>query len=366
VNCLISDAPAWRAIDTLFDGVSEGAEVLILTSSLTASDLAGTVLNHPAVRGCQVTVISDRSRIVDPAVDLLDPSIYHQSWIDCQARDGRQLSFDGNVIVIHSDGDVRAAVGSAPLLEGRWATDRDVWGPLHSRCEISPMALHDLGDLLQVLSGSVQLRDPNAPEFLLDPAGRFALYTAAAEITNTDGVNTHARVLTNLFDPIVEQLPGNVPLPVVDLAIYAPNHGPGLGGIDVLTQALKPTGSITVYTNQRPASKTIERAGVDGLVRGVQVDGAIRKRSDAPHATVVQWHDGEHTWTLTGRRGSIRPRSLRTSRMTAPACRSRCSAKWTRHCCPGQKARTTHTHPCSTNPHPGSHPMTDRQDHNGE
>jgi hypothetical protein len=53
VNCLISDAPAWRAIDTLFDGVCDDAEILILTSSLTASDLAATVLTHPAGSGLQ-------------------------------------------------------------------------------------------------------------------------------------------------------------------------------------------------------------------------------------------------------------------------------------------------------------------------
>jgi hypothetical protein len=302
VNCLISDAPAWRAIDTLFDGVSDDAEILILTSSVTASDLAATVLTHPAVRGCKVTVISDRSRGVDAAVDLLDPSIYHQSWISCQTRHGQQLSFEGNVIVIHSDGDVRAAVGSSPLVNGRWSTDRDVWGPLHSRCEVSPVALHDLGELLQALSGSVELRD-NAPEFLLDPAGRFALYTAAAEIANTDGVNTYARVLTNVLTPIDEQLPGNVPLPASDLAVYAPSYGPELHGVDLLIAALKPTGSITVYTSQRPAKPVVERVGVDGMVRGVYIDGPIRKRSDAPGATVVQWRDGEDTWTLTGLSG---------------------------------------------------------------
>jgi hypothetical protein len=169
VNCLISDAPSWRAIDTLFDGVCEGAEIVILTSSLTASDLAGGVLRHPAVRGLKVTVISAGD--VDPAVDLLDPNICHQSWIQCQAHDGRPLSFDGNVVVIHSDGEVRAAIGSAPLLDGRWSTGRDVWGTVHSRCGVAPIALHDLAGVLQFLCGSVQLSGRNAPEFLLDPAG---------------------------------------------------------------------------------------------------------------------------------------------------------------------------------------------------
>jgi hypothetical protein len=301
VNCLISDAPSWRAIDSMFDGVCDDAEVLVLASAVRATDLVGTVLKHPAVRGRQVTVVSDRSEFSDPVVDLLDPSIYHQSWIRCQTPDGQRLPFRGNVVVIHSDGDVRAAIGSAPLAAGRWCSDGEVWGTIHGRCGIAPVALHDLAELLQMLCGSVQSRASEGVDFLLDAPGKFALYTAAAEIAGNDAVNTHARVLNNLDLPIVDLLRGNVPLPVKDLVVYAPVYHHDLQGVDVLINTLRPTGSTTIYTDRRPDRGTVvERAAADGMARSVYIDRAIRKRRDTPNATVVQWRDGEDTWTLTG------------------------------------------------------------------
>jgi len=301
VNCLISDAPSWRAIDTLFDGVCEGAEILILTSTVRASDLVAAVLRHPVARGCQITVISDRSDFCDPVVDLLDPSIYHQSWLRCQTLDGQRLPFRGNVIVVHSDGDVLAAVGSAPVAAGRWSSTGEVWGTVQTRCGLAPVALQDLAELLQMLCGSIQLTGINCPEFLLDPAARFALYTAAGEIARNDAVNTHARVLHNLDLPIVDLLRGNVPLPVKDLVIYTPVYQRDLHGVDVLINTLRPTGSTTIYTDRRPDSGTVvQRAAADGMARSVYIDRAICKRRDTPNATVVQWRDGEDTWTLTG------------------------------------------------------------------
>jgi len=99
-------------------------------------------------------------------------------------------------------------------------------------------------------------------------------------------------------------LRGNVPLPATDLVMYTPAYHPQLHGVDALISTLRPTGSTTIYTYQRQETKTVvERASADGISRSVYIDRAIHKRAETPHATVIQWRDGENTWTLTGLTG---------------------------------------------------------------
>ena len=217
MNTLISDQPYLRAIETLLSDVRDPCETLILTSDVTATDLAYSVLHSAAARVGEVTVVSHRELGVDPAVDLLDPALYRQSWIECQADTGQRVPFNANIVLIHSDSEVLAAVGSAPLADGRWGSDRDAWTVLRTRCGCAPVALHQLAELLETIAhGGNALPDLDR-QFLLDPHTAFALHSMAAEIRSREAIDTEARLLFNLDSPIAQQLRVHIREPVKDL-----------------------------------------------------------------------------------------------------------------------------------------------------
>jgi hypothetical protein len=183
MNCLISDAPAWRAINTLFDDMTEPADIVVLTSDIRATDLAHYVLTHPATRQCQITVISERSKSIDPAVDLIARTNYAHTWMGRTGFLNANGRFKGNLVLVTAGCRVSAAVGSAPLVHNRWASDREVWTVLRERCGCSPIALHELAEMLCV----VALEDT---EWVLEPHAAFSLYSAARDIEATEEVDT--------------------------------------------------------------------------------------------------------------------------------------------------------------------------------
>jgi hypothetical protein len=271
MNCLISDQPYLRAIETLLGDLSAPCETIILTSEVTATDLAYSVLHSAAAKVGEVTVISHRELGSDPAVDLLDRSLYRQSWVRCQSDAGHPVPFAGNIVLIHSQDEVRAAIGSAPLTDGRWGVNRDVWTVLRTRCGCAPIAMHDLADLLHTISsGGASLPDLDR-QFELDPHSAFALHSLANEIRSREALDTDACLLTNLQRTIAEQLREHAPEPVQDLAVYAPAYHPELHGIDTLINVLKPTGTATIYTNGQRFDREhlTHRARADGTRRSV-------------------------------------------------------------------------------------------------
>ncbi len=292
MNCLISDQPYLRAIETLLADVAQPCETIIITSELTATDLAYSVLHSAAAKVGEVTVISHRELGTDPAVDLLDRSLYRQSWIRCQSDGGHPVPFAGNVIVVHCQGEVRAAIGSAPLADGRWGVDRDVWTVLRTRCGCAPTAMHELADLLHTISsGGASLPDLDR-QFELDAYSAFALHSIANEIRSREAVDTDAHLISNLQRTIADQLREHVPEPVRDLVLFAPVHHPQLHGVDGLISVLRPTGTVTIYTNgQRfDREQLTQRASADGTRRSVHVDfSSPASAQAAPHATVIQW-----------------------------------------------------------------------------
>lgn len=306
MNCLISDQPYLRAIESLLADLSAPCETLILTSELSATDLAYSVLHSAAAAKVgEVTVISHRELGTDPAVDLLDRSLYRQAWVRCLSDAGHPVPFAGNVILVHSQGEVRAAIGSAPLVDGRWGVEHDVWTVLRTRCGCAPIAMHELADLLHTISsGGASLPDLDR-QFELDPHSAFALHSLASEIRSLEAVDTDARLLTNLQRTMAEQLRENASEPVQDLAVYAPAYHPELHGIDTLINAFRPTGTATIYTNGQQRfdrEHLTQRACADGTRRSVHVDFSSSLRAHAaPHATVIQWRtqDGG-VYALTG------------------------------------------------------------------
>ena len=188
MNCLISDAPAWRAINTILDDVTEPAEVIILTGDITATDLARHVLTHPAAGYCQVTVIAERSPSVDPAVELIGRENYYFAWLTHDIDPLRPSRFRGNVVLVNAHGRVSAAIGSAPLSGNRWASERGIWTVLRERCGCSPIALHELADLLCLIA----LSDTHCE---LDRRAGFALYSAARDIDATEAIDTESSFL---------------------------------------------------------------------------------------------------------------------------------------------------------------------------
>ncbi len=304
MNCLIFDQPCFRAIESMLADVSEPCETIVLTSELTATDLAYSVLHSAAAKVGEVTVISHRELGIDPAVDLLDRALYRQSWIRCLSDAGHPVPFGGNLIIVHSQDEVRVATGSAPLADGRWGRERDVWTVLRTRCGCAPIAMHQLAELLTTIShGGASLPDLDR-QFELDAHTAFSLHSIAREIHSREPIDTGALVLTNLERTIAEQLREHTPDPVQDLAVYSPAYHPELHGLDMLTNIFKPTGTATIYTNgQRfDREQLTQRARADGTPRSVHIDLSSAACGDAaPSATVIQWRtqDGE-VYALTG------------------------------------------------------------------
>ena len=304
MNTLISDQPYRRAIETLLSDVREPCETLILTAAVTATDLAYSVLHSAAARVGEVTVVSHRELGVDPAVDLLDPSLYRQSWLECHSDTGQRVPWNANIVLIHSDSEVLAAIGSAPLVNGRWGTDRDAWTVLRTRCGCAPIALHQLAELLATIAhGGSALPDLDQ-QFAVDPHTAFALHTMATEIRSREAIDTQARLLFNLDSPIAQQLREHVREPVADLAVYSPAYHSELHGIDTLINAFKPTGAVAIYTKGQRFDRghMTQRARADGSPRPVHVDfGNTQSADRAPDATIIQWRtrDGQ-TYALTG------------------------------------------------------------------
>lgn len=307
MNTLISDQSCLRAIETLLCDVREPCETLILTSAVTATDLAYSVLHSAAARVGEVTVVSHRELGVDPAVDLLDPALHRQSWLECQADTGQRVAFNANIVLIHSDSEVLAAVGSAPLADGRWGSDRDAWTVLRTRCGCAPVALHQLAELLErIAHGGNALPDLDR-QFLVDPHTAFALHSMAAEIRSREAIDTEARLLANLDSSIAQQLREHISEPVSDLAVYCPAYHPELHGIDTLINVFRSTGLVAIYTKDQRFDREhlTERARADGTFRPVGID--LRRAhapGRAPDATVIQWRaqDGQ-TYALTGLSG---------------------------------------------------------------
>ena len=295
MNCLISDAPAWRAINTILDDITEPAEVIVLTSDIAATDLARYVLTHTAARYCQVTVIAERSPSVDPAVELIGRENYNFAWLTYALDPYRPSRFRGNVVLVNAHGRVSAAIGSAPLNGNRWASEREIWTVLRHRCGCSPVALHELADMICLLA----LSDTHCD---LDPRAGFALYNAARDIDATEAVDTEARFLSNHYRPLVDQLHDLITGPVDDLAIYSPAYDAQLSGVGTLVDIFQPTRTGTLYATRRPRAsrKTIvERMSADSQRRNVHLPATWTGATSAD-ATVIQWRTAGQTFTLTG------------------------------------------------------------------
>lgn len=260
-------------------------QALFLTYTLDLHYFERVALAALRTAGARVTVIADAFASAQDARAV--------RWAGRTYLAGHATTagaFHPKLMLLLGPAHAVAVIGSGNLTASGWQRNAELWTVLRADQDHAPVALADLAGWLRDLPNVVAL----------GPGLRQALSGAVKQLeghlTTTQPVATPTRILHNLRQPILEQLPDG---PTRHLGLSAPFHDPKAATLRALLAKLDPKATTVVI---QPGKTRLDAPATDGALtqhRGTALQDA---QSDPyRHGKLVEWmdHSGQQ-WVLVG------------------------------------------------------------------
>ena len=262
----------------LLGEVESARELLVLSYTANLDFFERFALSEARALGAIVTLISDATMVsADPVVTRRAGTAYLDARAICPGA-----AFHPKLVVLVGDDEVRVAVGSGNLTLAGWHANAEIWTVLRGDANGAPTTLAEVCAYLRRLAES-QVR--------LSPGGAPALERVADRLGAIPATEEGPRLLDNLEQSIIEQLPSDH---CEELICCAPFFDRGLRALGELTERFSPS-SIGVHLQ----SQTM----VDGPALLKFLDG---RGGEVSWIEDDRYHHGKLVeWTVAGGRFAL-------------------------------------------------------------
>jgi hypothetical protein len=276
----VSGRPEARSPFRLLDELEEARELLVLSYTANLDFFERFALSQAQALGAVVTLISDATMVsADPVLTRRAGTAYLDARAICPTG-----AFHPKLMVLVGENAARVAVGSGNLTLAGWHGNAEMWTVLRGDRDGAPDTLLQIAAFLRRLATSQVKLTPGAAE---------ALTRAADRLEALPATEPGPRLLDNLDQPIVDQLPT---ARAQELICSSPFFDGDLSALKELIGLLSPK-SLAVHVQTQTSVEG--RALLELLTRR---DGEIRWIADERyhHGKLVEWTVGDRRWALTG------------------------------------------------------------------
>jgi hypothetical protein len=276
----VSGRPEARSPFRLLDELEEVREFLVLSYTANLDFFERFALSQARALGAVVTLISDATMVsADPVLTRRAGTSYLDARAVCPTG-----AFHPKLMVLAGENAARVAIGSGNLTIAGWHGNAEMWTVLRGDRDRAPDTLVQIGTFLRRLAASQVKLTPGAAEALVRMADRLAALPAT---------EPGPRLLDNLDQPIVDQLPT---ASAQELICSSPFFDGNLSALKKLIGLLSPK-SLAVHLQSQTSVEG--RALLELLARR---DGEVRWITDERyhHGKLVEWTVGGRRWALSG------------------------------------------------------------------
>lgn len=276
----MSGRPEARSPFRLLDELEEASELLVLSYTANLDFFERFALSQARALGAVVTLISDATMVsADPVLTRRAGMAYLDARAVCPTG-----AFHPKLVILAGESAARVAIGSGNLTIAGWHGNAEMWTVLRGDHDGAPDTVVQVAAFLRRLATSQVKLTPGATEALTRTADSLAALPAT---------EPGPRLLDNLDQPIVDQLPT---ASAQELICSAPFFDGDLSALKKLVGLLSPN-SLAVHLQTQTSVEG--RALLELLARR---DGEVRWIADERyhHGKLVEWTVGDRRWALTG------------------------------------------------------------------
>ena len=275
----MSEQPEARSPFRLLEEAEGAKELLVLSYTTNLDFFERFALSEARALGAVVTLVSDARMVsADPGVVRRAGTAYLDARAVCPAG-----AFHPKLVVLAGAEEARVAIGSGNLTLAGWHGNAEIWTLLRGDRDGGPATLAEVAAFLRDLDSSAVRLTVGASE---------ALQRVAAQLDGIPSSQPGPRLLHNLSQPIVEQLPR---LAVDELLCSAPFYDSELSALGNLIERFSPR-ALAIHLESRTS--------VDGpaLLELLGERGEIHWTDEERyhHGKLIEWAADGRRWSLSG------------------------------------------------------------------